>query len=164
MKNKAINVVLVLAIILTSCTKQNDTHSPSQESHLNTNQIADNMKSFIAIFEIPTVEFSRAVKFYQSILDIEIHQIDMQGTQMGLFPSENQMVSGVLVKGEGYKPSGDGVVIYLNGGDNLQIILDKVEINGGTIILPKTLIDEENGHYAMFLDTEGNRIGLHSPN
>ena len=87
----------------------------------------------------------------------------MQGTQMGLFPSDGQMVSGVIVKGEDYRPSADGVVIYLNGGDNLQNILDKVDINGGKIVVPKTLIDEENGYFAMFLDTEGNRIGLHSP-
>ncbi len=122
------------------------------------------MKSFISIFEIPTLEFSRAVKFYQSILDIEIQAIDMQGTQMGLFPSDGQMVSGVLVKGEDYRPSSDGVVIYLNGGDDLQVILNKVETSGGQIIVPKTLIDEENGYFAMFLDTEGNKIGLHSGN
>ncbi|MBK8503507.1 MAG: VOC family protein [Saprospiraceae bacterium] len=122
------------------------------------------MKSFISIFEIPTIEFSRAVNFYQSILDIEVTEMDMQGTQMGLFPSDGQMVSGVIIKGEGYKPSSDGVIIYLNGGDNLQLILDKVTTHGGEIIVPKTLIDEENGHFAMFLDTEGNRMGLHSPN
>jgi predicted enzyme related to lactoylglutathione lyase len=122
------------------------------------------MKNFISIFEIPTTQFSRAVHFYQSILDIEITEMDMQGTQMGLFPSDGQMVSGVIIKGEGYKPSSDGVIIYLNGGDNLQLILDKVNTYGGEIIVSKTLIDEENGHFAMFLDTEGNRIGLHSPN
>ena len=121
------------------------------------------MKSFISIFEIPTTEFARAVKFYQSILDIKIQEIDMQGMQMGLFPTEQQMVSGVLVKAEGYKPSADGVVIYFNGGDNLQVILDKVDINDGQVIVPKTHIDDENGYFAMFLDTEGNRIGLHSP-
>ncbi|NER15074.1 VOC family protein [Leptobacterium flavescens] len=122
------------------------------------------MKSFISIFEIPAIEFSRAVGFYQTILDIKIEEIDMQGTKMGIFPSEGQMVSGVIVKGDGYQPSADGVIIYLNGGDDLQPILDKVELNGGKIEVPKTLIDEENGNFAMFLDTEGNRIGLHSPN
>ncbi len=73
------------------------------------------------------------------------------------------MVSWVIVKGEGYEPSSDGVIIYLNGGDNLQLILDKVETNHGQIVVPKTLIGEENGYFALFLDTEGNKIGLHSP-
>lgn len=122
------------------------------------------MKPFISIFEIPATDFSRAMNFYQSILEIKIEAIDMQGTQMGIFPSEGQTVSGVLTKGEGYEPSADGVVIYLNGGNDLQYTLDKVEKNGGEIMVPKTLIDEENGYFAMFLDTEGNRIGLHSRN
>lgn len=122
------------------------------------------MKSFISIFEIPATEISRAVEFYQTILDIKIEEMDMPGMQMGLFPSEGQMVFGVIVKGEDYKPSANGVTIYLNGGDNLQIILDKVEKNGGKIIVPKTLHGDESGYFAMFLDTEGNRIGLHSPN
>lgn len=163
MKEIIINIAIVLAVGLTSCNNQKDANSQTQKVDSTVNQITGDMKSFISIFEIPATEFSRAVKFYQSILDIKIEEIDMQGTQMGLFPSDGQ-VSGVIIKGEGYKPSTDGVVIYLNGGDNLQFILDKVEINGGKIIVPKTLIDEENGSFAMFIDTEGNRIGLHSPN
>jgi len=120
------------------------------------------MKSFISIFEIPAIDFSRAVNFYQSILDVKIQDVDMQGIQMGLFPSDGQVVSGVIVKGEDYEPSTDGVLIYLNGGDDLQVILDRVEINNGQAVVPKTLIDEENGYFALFLDSEGNRIGLHS--
>ncbi|KYG79834.1 glyoxalase [Roseivirga seohaensis] len=153
MKNTPLSLIVISAIILTACTYKN-TLDPKRK----------NMKSFISIFEIPTTDFSRAVNFYQSILDIEISEIEMQGTQMGLFPSDGQAASGVLIKGEGYTPSSDGVIIYLNGGDDLQFILNKVEGNGGEIIVPKTLIDEENGHFAMFLDTEGNRIGLHSLN
>ena len=128
-----------------------------------TTQNHEQMESFISIFEIPSTDFSRAVEFYQSILDIKIETMDMQGMQMGLFP-ERGGASGVVIKGEGYQPSADGVIIYLNGGDNLQSILDKVPVHGGTIMVPKTLIDEENGHFALFLDTEGNRMGLHSPN
>jgi len=70
----------------------------------------------------------------------------------------------VIVKGEGYTPSADGVTIYLNGGDNLQFILDKVEENGGEIIVPKTAHADESGYFAIFLDTEGNKLGLHSVN
>jgi len=122
------------------------------------------MNSFVSIFEIPATEISRAVGFYQEILAINIDQMDVQGMQMGIFPYEGQMITGVIIKGDGYRPSADGVTIYLNGGDNLQIILDKVEKNGGKIVVPKTLHADESGYFAMFLDTEGNRIGLHSPN
>tara|TARA_Y100001972_G_scaffold119141_1_gene160069 strand:+ start:6970 stop:7479 length:510 start_codon:yes stop_codon:yes gene_type:complete len=124
----------------------------------------ETMKSFISIFEIPATDFDRALAFYQSVLSVDIQAIDMQGMQMGLLPSEGQLVSGVITKGEGYEPSANGVLVYLNGGDDLQLMLDKVAANGGEVILPKTLIDEENGYFALFLDTEGNRMGLHSPN
>ena len=90
--------------------------------------------------------------------------MDFPEMQMGIFPYEGQMVTGVIMKAEGYKPSADGVTIYLDGGDNLQIILDKVEQNGGEIIVPKSLHADESGYYAIFLDSEGNKIGLHSPN
>ncbi len=58
----------------------------------------------------------------------------------------------------------DGVTIYLNGGDNLQVILDRVVKNNGKTIIPKTAHADDIGYFAIFLDSEGNRIGLHSPN
>ncbi|MEZ7514125.1 VOC family protein [Flavobacterium frigidarium] len=122
------------------------------------------MKSHISIFEIPATDISRAVNFYQAILGVNIEKMEMPGMEMGIFPYEEQMVTGVIMKGEEYKPSANGVTIYLNGGDNLQIILDKVENNGGEIIVPKSIHADESGYYALFLDSEGNKLGLHSPN
>ena len=122
------------------------------------------MKSFVSIFEIPATEISRAIKFYQNILSIDIEKMDFVDMQMGLFPTDEQITIGVIVQGEGYTPSSNGVTIYLDGGDDLQIILDKIESNGGKIIVPKTLHADESGYYALFIDTEGNRLGLHSPN
>lgn len=122
------------------------------------------MKTYISIFEIPATDISRAINFYQSILDIEIEKIEMPEMEMGIFPYEGQTITGVIIKGEGYNPSADGVTIYLNGGDNLQAILDKVEKYNGKIVIPKTPHADESGYFAIFLDSEGNKIGLHSPN
>lgn len=122
------------------------------------------MKSHISIFEIPATDISRAVHFYQAILDIPIETVEMPEMQMGIFPYEGQMVTGVIIKAEGYNPSADGVTIYLNGGDNLQPILDRVENSGGKILVPKSPHADESGYFALFLDSEGNKIGLHSPN
>lgn len=122
------------------------------------------MKSHISLFEIPATDISRAVNFYQSILGVNIEQMEMPGMEMGIFPYEEQMVTGVIMKGDDYKPSRDGVTIYLNGGDNLETILGKVESNGGEILLPKTAHADNNGFFALFLDTEGNKLGLNSPN
>ncbi|MFC3199537.1 VOC family protein [Parapedobacter deserti] len=122
------------------------------------------MNSYIAMFEIPATDVSRAVKFYQAVLDLKIETMEMPGMQMGIFPYEAQVVSAVIVKADGYNPSADGVTVYMNGGDNLQVILDKVEKNGGKILTPKTLHADESGYFALFLDSEGNKIGLHSAN
>ncbi|MCK0473965.1 VOC family protein [Halalkalibacter sp. APA_J-10(15)] len=122
------------------------------------------MKSFVSIFEIPATEISRAIEFYQSILGIKIEKMNFSDMQMGLFPTEEQITFGVIVQGEGVTPSSNGVTIYLDGGDDLQVILDKVEKKGGKIVVPKTLHADESGYFALFIDTEGNRLGLHSPN
>lgn len=120
------------------------------------------MKNPISIVEIPTINFPRAVAFYQAILGVTIEETDMQGTQMGVFPSDGEGVSVVLIKGEGYKPSVDGPTVYLNAGDDLQVALKKIEPNGGKVVVPKTEISPEMGFFAMFIDSEGNKLGLHS--
>lgn len=120
------------------------------------------MKSYIAMFEIPATEISRAIEFYQAILDIKIEKMEIHEMQMGILPYEEQLVSGIIIQADGYKPSADGVTIYLNGGDNLQVILDRVKKNGGRIIIPKTPHADESGYFAIFIDSEGNKIGLNS--
>jgi predicted enzyme related to lactoylglutathione lyase len=120
------------------------------------------MENLINWFEIPATDFSRAVKFYKGILGVEIHETEMFGTKMGFFPSDGKNVSGAIVQGEDYKPSMEGSTLYLNGGENLQTILDKVEILKGKVIVPKTQISPEMGYFAMFIDTEGNKLALHS--
>jgi predicted enzyme related to lactoylglutathione lyase len=122
------------------------------------------MENLINWFEIPALDFRRAVDFYKGILSLpQMEESEMFGTTMGFFPMDGKNVSGAIVKGDGYQPSQDGVTIYLNGGKDLQVILDKVGPAGGTVIVPKTQISEEMGYFALFIDTEGNKIGLHSP-
>lgn len=120
------------------------------------------MENMINWFEIPASDFNRAVEFYKGILDVEVQETEMFGTKMGLFPSDGENVSGAIVQGEDYKSSTDGVTLYLNGGDDLQVILDKVESHNGKIIVPKTQISPEMGYFAMFIDIEGNKLALHS--
>ena len=88
--------------------------------------------------------------------------MEMGGVQMGLFPNSDEGVFVQLIHGSEYKPSRDGVLVYLNGGDDLQKIADKISANGGKIVVPKTEIGPDMGFYAMFTDTEGNKLGLHS--
>ena len=154
--------IVVLSFIAYS--NKNNSKPGKQKTDSTLNQSAKDMKSYISIFEIPATDISRAINFYQAILEIEIEKMDFPGMEMGILPYEGQMVTGVIVKGEGYEPSANGVTLYLNGGENLQIILDKVEENGGKVIVPKTPHADESGYFAIFLDTEGNKLGLHSVN
>lgn len=156
--------MVILALSFMAFNIKNSPNSEKYQHHSNLIQNTNDMNSFISIFEIPATDISRAVNFYQTILDIEIEKMDFEGMHMGILPYEGQMVTGVIVQGEGYQPSESGVTLYLNGGDNLQVILDKVEESGGKIIIPKTPHADESGFFAIFLDSEGNKMGLHSPN
>src|SRR5690606_8726320 len=115
-------------------------------------------------FEIPASDFDRALNFYKSILQIEISELAMFGSRMGMFPSHGQNVSGAIVQGEDYSPSTSGILVYLNGGNDLQVVLNRIESINGTIIMPKTQISPDMGYFALFMDSEGNKIALHSMN
>lgn len=154
--------VILAGLFLSSCNNSTQT-KPETSNDTTTNSKVKNMNSYISMFEIPATDISRAVNFYQTILGIKIEKMDVEGMKMGIFPYENQMVTVTIIEADGYKPSADGVTIYLNGGDNLQGILDKVGKNGGKIITPKTAHADESGFFAIFIDTEGNKIGLNSP-
>lgn len=155
-----------LGICFASCTNpdSNKANSESTTSDSLTITKEKNMNSYISMFEIPATDISRAVDFYQAILDIKIEKMDVEGMQMGILPYEDQLVTGVIIKADGYKPSADGVTIYLNGGDNLQVILDKVTEHGGKVITPKTAHADGSGFFAIFIDSEGNKMALNSPN
>lgn len=164
MKDKFFITIMVLTLVIVSCKTKRPSEIESKPTKETTRKNEKNMNSFISIFEIPATDISRAINFYKEILGVEIEKLEFSGMEMGLFPYENQMVTGVIIKGEGSEPSSKGVTIYMNGGDNLQTILDKVEGNGGKIIVPKTPHADESGFFAIFHDSEGNKIGLHSPN
>lgn len=122
-------------------------------------------KNAISWFEIPSTDLARATKFYETIFGMTLTPMDLPNIKMRMFPLEDMMgVGGAIVDSGGFhKPSGtDGPLIYLNGNPDVQIIMNKVEAAGGKIFLPKTEISPEYGSMAIFIDTEGNRIGLHS--
>lgn len=154
---------IVFAMLFVSCNNSDKTNSEASPQDTLTNSKGIDMKSYISMFEIPATDISRAINFYQALLDIKIEKMDIEGMQMGILPYEGQMVHGVIIQADGYKPSADGVTMYLNAGENLQVVLDRVEKNGGQIILPKTAHADESGFFAIFLDSEGNKMALNSP-
>ena len=113
-------------------------------------------------FEIPVIDFSRAKTFYEKVLDIAIEPMVMGPVTMGMLSSDQNAVGGAIVQGDGGSPSQNGTLVYLNGGDDLAPMLARVAEAGGTVVVPKTEIGNGFGFFAHFIDTEGNKVGLHS--
>lgn len=116
-------------------------------------------------FEIPVSDLDRAKKFYEALFESEMFVTEAMGMKSAFFNADMKSggIGGCLIQGPGYEPSDKGALVYLNGGDDLNIPLGKVEAAGGKILLPKKAIGH-NGFMAYFLDSEGNKIGLHSRN
>jgi predicted enzyme related to lactoylglutathione lyase len=125
------------------------------------------MPNAINWFEIPATNFDRAKKFYETVLATALMPMEAPGRKMAAFPADWKKgeLGGALVAGEGATPSATGVTLFLNCGNDLAPALARVEKAGGQVAMPKTKIPmSEAGHMAFIVDTEGNRIGLHSPN
>jgi len=115
-------------------------------------------------FEIPVSDMDRAIIFYNEVFNIVINKQDFGGTEMGWFPfgETSKGAPGTLIKSdENYTSSTDGVLVYFSSID-VNNELARIEKAGGEILQAKTQISEDHGYMALFLDTEGNRVALHS--
>jgi uncharacterized protein len=119
--------------------------------------------NYISWFEIPAHDFNQAVYFYSYIFDIEMKQNITELNAIAYFP-ETSGIGGAIIYGPGSIPSDKGPLIYLNGGNDLNVVLNKVEFAGGRIVMPKTLISETDGYFAIFIDSQGNKLAIHSKN
>ena len=115
-------------------------------------------------FEIPVTDMARAKHFYQVAFGIHMNEENMMSIQMAYFPFSmgNGKVSGALAKSDFHVSSEQGAIIYLNANPDLSEVLERIEKEGGKIVMPKTHINDQVGYMAFFIDSEGNRIGLHS--
>ena len=121
------------------------------------------MKTLVAFFEIPAVDFDRAVSFYESIFNITLPAFGCEKEKMAFFIQEEKYV-GAISFAPDFLPSPNGVLIHFSC-DDIEATLSAITNNGGKIVTPKTKIYSNNcdaGYFAVFSDCEGNRIGLHS--
>lgn len=117
----------------------------------------------VSWIEIPVADFARARAFYSKIFDYEMPEMDMGEIKMGfLLHDQNGGVGGAITHGDGAKPSKEGPRVYLNGGSDLNLVLNRVAAAGGKVIMEKTEIGSDFGFFATFEDSEGNYISLHS--
>jgi len=122
------------------------------------------MSSVINWFQIPVRDFNRASKFYGKVLGKPLEKMEMGGDLMGFLPMRGKTgVGGAIVKGKNCIPSKNGTMVFLNAGNDLRPFVERVEKAGGKIVVPRTFIRKDIGYFAIFLDTEGNRVAFHSP-
>ena len=118
-------------------------------------------KNFVTWFEIPAYNHYRSVAFFNYIYNIEMTSVELNGFAMGFFPADSG-IGGAIVTGPGCVPSEVGPLIYLNGSEDLNNVLFRVNEAGGRVVMEKTFLSETTGYFALFIDSEGNRLALHS--
>ena len=121
-------------------------------------------KNAVSWFEIPAKDIKRARAFYEAIFDTTLQEMTLANNlKMALFPTDDGTVGGAVVEfHDFYRPSHDGPLVYLNGDPDLQKVLDRLKAKNARIIVPKTQISPDFGYMAVFEDSEGNRVALHS--
>jgi uncharacterized protein len=109
--------------------------------------------------DIPVRDLDRAIRFYAAVIGKSlVRDAPPGGPAIGVLPHEGDSVGGCLVNGD---PSDRGPLIYLNAHGRLDAAIAAVGANGGKVLEPKHQIGP-HGFRAIVLDSEGNRIALHS--
>jgi uncharacterized protein len=116
------------------------------------------MTKLISWVEIPAADFERAVGFYKSVLKIDLQIVEGGEEKMACFPNGE----GAISFAPNFKPGKDGALVSFNAEKDLDGAIERIEENGGTIVQPKTKIEAEGmGYFAVFIDCEGNKVGLY---
>lgn len=119
------------------------------------------MKKFIAFFEIPTADFNRAVDFYQTVLGVQLPIFECKEEKMAFF-TEGEETVGAISYAPDFLPSENGVLIHFNC-ESMTETLERVVQKGGKVVIPKTKIEADGkGWFALFMDSEGNKVGIYA--
>jgi predicted enzyme related to lactoylglutathione lyase len=118
-------------------------------------------------FEIPVNDFDRSRKFYETIFNYLMPESMMGTTRMGffLYDFEEGKIGGAIVRrAEDAAVGENATLVYLNCQPDLQVVADRVEAAGGKLLVAKTPVapGQNFGYWALMLDTEGNKVALHS--
>jgi uncharacterized protein len=150
-RNSLMNTILISAVIfISACSKHQSTNMTEKANPA-------------MYFEIPVTDMKRSMAFYEKVFGFDFELEDIHGNQMALMPFDidGSGISGALAKGDTYKPSLNGTLIYLRS-ENIDKTLEQARLAGAKILFPKT----KAGNYsyvAEIEDSEGNRIGLIEP-
>ena len=119
------------------------------------------MKPNIVWYDIPTLDLDRAAQFYSAVLGAPVRKETDSEVPLGWLPTEDGGHMGCLCVVKDFKPSADGVMIYLSVNGRLKAAVEAVRANGGKVQSDIHSIGQY-GFRAEVLDSEGNCIALHS--
>jgi uncharacterized protein len=120
------------------------------------------MRHAISWFELPVTDIDRARAFYTAILGSTLSEVTAaDDRRFAMFPAEDG-VAGAIVQGEGYRPSTEGALVFLNAGDELEPVVNRVEAAGGRVLVSRIEMGDW-GVAAFIVDSEGNKVALHAP-
>ena len=122
------------------------------------------MSDVINWFDIPATNLERATQFYETVLATKLIRENMLGASMAIFPANPGETTGAIISRDGVTPGTNGATVYLKAGADLSLALARVPAAGGKVLHPKTFIKDGWGYFAIILDSEGNSMGLQSPN
>lgn len=120
------------------------------------------VSTLINWFEIPVADLERAVAFYEAVFAVTLRREEHDGVSLAVFPYAAPATGGALCRSPLGEPGAAGTIPYLDGGADLAQPLARALEQGGRLLMDKTLVSPEIGHIALFADSEGNTIGLHS--
>lgn len=135
------------------------------------------MSSFLCWFEIPATDLEKAVKFYSEVLRVDFERVTLMGVTHAIFPRKGAYAGGAIVHAKDPINNGSTPMLYFKvndmtsalkavttfGGEviNPKTIMRRESADGRTMI-PETLIDNNQGYFAVIRDTEGNKLALYS--
>lgn len=116
------------------------------------------MQKFISWVEVPSVDFDRAVTFYNSVFKLNLEKHDFGVEKMAFFPNNEGAISWAA----NFNPSKNGVLVSFFVADTIDETLQRVLENKVEIVQVKTKIEAEGRDYfAVFIDSEGNKVGIY---
>ena len=112
--------------------------------------------------DIPVADLDRAIAFYRAVLGCDVKRESAGGVAFAVLDHAGNGVGGCLVPASGdAQPSLGGPLVYLNVEGRIADAERAVAANGGRV-LQATHSIAPHGHRAIVVDSEGNRVALHS--
>lgn len=120
------------------------------------------MSEVLTWFEIPSTDFERAVRFYNTVLGTTLKVGEFMGVPHGFFADATGDSRGAVISRGDTTPGSAGPLVYILLADEIGTVLGRVEAAGGSIVQGETSLGPQ-GYMAVILDSEGNKIALHRP-